>query len=100
MGDGRFGPLRQNDRDGIAATHAKRRERVGKAVRLLLQIPEAERRRRPRLVLPIHRESGAIGGVAAARRSRNVELGRNLPTVLREDLLVTCGQHWLAVSQG
>src|ERR1700687_2598126 len=100
MGDGRFGPLRQNDRDGVAATHAKRRERVGKAVRLLLQIPEGERRSRTRLVLPIHRESGAIGGVAAARRSRNVELGRNLPTGLRADLLVTSGQHWLVEWEG
>src|SRR5713226_3554615 len=100
MGDGRFGPLRQNDRDGVAATHAKLRERVGKAVRLLLQIPESECCRRPRLVFPIHRESGAVGGVAAARRSRNVELGRNLPSVLREYLAVTFGQHWLMESQG
>ena len=73
---------------------------IGFAVRLLLQIPEGERRRRSCLVLPIHRESGAIGGVPAARRSRNVELGRNLPTMLCEDLLVTSEQHWLAESQG
>src|ERR1700686_4653108 len=100
MGDGRFGPLRQNDRDGVAATHAKLRERVGKTVRLLLKIPEGERRRHPRLVFPIHWESGAIGGVAAARNSRNIELGRSIPSVLREGLPGTFGQHWVTESQG
>src|SRR5450755_3190941 len=100
MRDGRLGPLRQNDGDGIAATHTKCRERVGQAIRLLLQVPEGECRRRPHLVFPIHREAGAIDSMAAAYRRRNVELGRHLPTVLREDLSVAIWQHQLAESEG
>ncbi len=97
--DGRFGPLRQDDRDLVAAPHTQRREGVRQPVRLLLKVPEGECGGRAPLVLPIHREAGAIRRVAAADCVGDVELGRHFPSMPSENVLVAVRQHRTAFRQ-
>ena len=83
--DRRFRPLREDQSDLVAATDPVRRERVGKPVRLLRQIPERPCRARAVLVFPVQREACAIVGPARAACLREIEVGGNPPAMRRVD---------------
>src|SRR5207245_7270730 len=93
MRDCGFGALRQDNGDAVAATDTKRRERIRKPVRLLLQIPECVRCGGARLILPVHRKARTIHGMATADSAGDVEVRRHLPAVLGTDLLITVDRH-------
>ena len=59
--DDRFRPLRQDQRDLVAAARTpSAASAFDSAIRLLLQVPERVRAARARLVFPVQREPGAI----------------------------------------
>ena len=89
----RLGPLRQDERDAVAARHAERGERVRQAVRLLLQVPVRQRAPLAGFVFPVEREARAVGGPAAAARVRDVEVGGHVPAVAVVELGVTVDGH-------
>src|SRR5436190_5158517 len=93
MRDGSLGPLRQHQSDAIAARDAHCSKRVRKAVRVLLQIEERPRASLARFILPVQRESRAIGRPSPAAGLRNVEIARNFPAVRAMELGVTVGRY-------
>jgi len=93
--DDGLAPLRQDQRDPVAAAHAEAGQHVGQPVGLALQVPEGVRGRGARLVFPVQREPRAIRGPAAAARVRDVEIGRHVPAPAGVDLSVAVGRHGL-----
>ena len=66
MRDRRFGTLRQDDADPVAALYAQARECVRETIGLLLQIPEGVGGGGPAFVFPVESEAGAVVRVPAA----------------------------------
>ena len=60
MGYHCFRPLRQNDGDTLAALHAKRKQRIAKAIGLLLQVAVGNHCSGAALVLPVKRNARTI----------------------------------------
>jgi len=87
--DDRFGTLRQDQRDTIAAPDACTRQRIRQPIRLLLQVPERQRCACPVLVLPVQREARPVGRPATAAGFGKIEVGRNVPAMRGADLRIT-----------
>ena len=88
-----LGPLRQDDRDLVAAAHIQRGERVGQPIGLLLHGEVRQRRRPAVLVLPMDRDPVRVAGMAPARGMGDVEVRGNAPAVLREELAIAVHRH-------
>ena len=68
-------------------------EHVGQPIGFALQIPERMRGSRARFVLPVERETRAVGRPAAAACRRDVEFGGNVPAVAGVNFRVMVGGH-------
>ncbi len=91
--DGRLAPLRQHERDLVAALHAQPRERVRHPVGFAVQVPERVRGSGARFVFPVQREARPIRGPAAAAGVRDIEMRRHLPSVRGMQRGVVVGGH-------
>ncbi len=84
----RLGTLRQDDADAIAPFHAQRGERIGEAVRLLLQIPIRMGRGGAVFVFPVERYAGGVVRVPVAADIRDVEALGDFPLEAVVDLAI------------
>ena len=88
MGDRRFGALRQEDADAVAARHAEGAKRVGEAVRGVLEAGEGPGLDAAVVVLVDEREAVGIGGVAVADVDADVVAPGHAPAERATDLVV------------
>ena len=88
-----LGPLREDQRDLVAACDPHRTERIGEPVRLLFQLPERVHGGRAVLVFPVQRDAVAVGRPASATGLGDRKLRRHIPAVPAMQLRIPIGAH-------